>query len=224
MKDRDDPRAALSVAVVAGRVAAIAAASVLSGQLPPAFVTLGLAAAICLSLTRRTGYIWVLVALDLTLALAFGLTNDASTLSRIAIAGAAAQAGAALGVPGAVSALPTAMVAWWAPIGGVLLAGLGRLWREADGPPGPRRAGRRHRRTRTAGPGDARLAQQDHRRHRARCRRAAPHARRTGSRHPAGAHPAGRLADRRSRRPRPHRRVAHSGRVSAGRGPAADLS
>lgn len=130
MKDRDDPRAALSVAVIAGRAAAIAAASFLSGQLPPAFVALGLACAVCLILAPGRGYLWLLVVLDLTLAVAYGLTTEAGTFSRIAIAGAAAQAGAVLGLPGAIAALPTAIVAWWAPVAGVLMAGLGRLWHE----------------------------------------------------------------------------------------------
>src|SRR3954463_10544001 len=100
MKDRDDPRAALCVAVAAGRIAAVAATSVLIGPLPPIPVVLGLACAIGLSLTRRPAAVWFFVAVDLTLALILGLTAVPTTFIHIAIAGAAAMAGAALGVPG----------------------------------------------------------------------------------------------------------------------------
>ena len=130
MKDRDDPRAALCVAVAAGRIAAVAAAGVLSGQVPPLPVLAGLACAIGLSLSRRTAPVWFLVAADLTFALAFGLTAEPTAFAHIAVVAAAAQAGAALGVPGLLAALPTALVAWWAPLGGVLTAGLLRLWQE----------------------------------------------------------------------------------------------
>jgi signal transduction histidine kinase len=130
MKDRDDPRAALSVAVAAGRIAAVVAAFLLHGQVPSLPVAAGLACAIGLSLTRRFAVVCFLVATDLTLAIVLGLAAAPTAFTHIALAGAAAQAGAALGLVGALIAIPTFLVAWWAPLGGLLTAGLLRLWRE----------------------------------------------------------------------------------------------
>lgn len=130
MKDRDDPRAALSVAVAAGRIAAVGAISVLSRQLPPLLVAAGLLIAVSLCFTRRTAAVWALVGVDLTTALVYGLMHEPSTAGHIAIAGASAQAGAALGLAGVIGALPTVWIAWWAPIAGLVTAGLARLWRE----------------------------------------------------------------------------------------------
>jgi len=130
MKDRDDPRAALCVAVAAGRVAAIGAASVLSGHWPPALAVLGLACAICLSFIRTTILAWSLITVDVAAAIVLGLSAEPGTFSHIAAGGAAAQAGAAFGWMGVLAGLPAAVVAWWAPLFGVLTAGLARLWRE----------------------------------------------------------------------------------------------
>ena len=97
MEDRDDLRAALCIAVAAGRIAAIGAAAVIAKSVPGWPILVGLACAVAMCVVRKPVFVWLLVAADLTLALTNAVDGTSGTPEHIAVGGAAAQAGAALG-------------------------------------------------------------------------------------------------------------------------------